>query len=94
MNDNGDTFNINGIGKTKAAQIVYDEGIAHPILLGRRDTILELMTEIEFDADVLIIDPKSDEELERKNKYADSYWKRHERNGVTKYSARKLVYIG
>ncbi|GGI56558.1 NADP-dependent malic enzyme [Winogradskyella haliclonae] len=75
----------------KAAQIVYEEGVAIPILLGRRDTILELMTEIEFDADVLIIDPKSDEELERKNKYADSYWKRRERNGVTKYSARKIM---
>ena len=62
----------------KAAQIVYEEGVAIPVLLGRRDTILELMTEIEFDeSDVLIIDPKSDEELDRKNKYADSYWKRH-----------------
>ncbi|WP_295829980.1 NADP-dependent malic enzyme [uncultured Winogradskyella sp.] len=76
----------------KAAQIVYEEGVAIPVLLGRRDTILELMTEIEFDeSDVLIIDPKSDEELDRKNKYADSYWKRHERNGVTKYSARKIM---
>ena len=76
----------------KAAQIVYEEGVAIPILLGRRDTILELMTEIEFDeSDVLIIDPKSDEELERKNKYAESYWKRHERKGVTKYSAEKKM---
>ncbi|TCK67573.1 allosteric NADP-dependent malic enzyme [Winogradskyella wandonensis] len=76
----------------KAAQIVYEEGVAIPILLGRKETILELMKEIEFeDADVLIIDPKSDEESSRKDKYADAYWKQHQRNGVTKYSAGKIM---
>jgi malate dehydrogenase (oxaloacetate-decarboxylating)(NADP+) len=59
----------------KAAQIVYDEGIAIPILLGRKDAIKALMIEIEFEApDVQIIDPKSDEEDKRKNKYAKVYW--------------------
>ncbi|WP_435413599.1 NADP-dependent malic enzyme [Psychroserpens mesophilus] len=75
----------------KAAQIAYDEGIAIPILLGRKDTILELMNEIEFDVDVEIIDPKSDEELERKNKYAQVYWKNRKRKGVTLYSAEKIM---
>ncbi|RZN84769.1 MAG: NADP-dependent malic enzyme [Winogradskyella sp.] len=75
----------------KAAQIVYEEGVAIPILLGRSDAIAELMEEIEFDADVLIIDPKSDEELKRKNTYAEAYWKQHQRNGVTKYSAEKVM---
>src|SRR5690606_39296282 len=40
----------------KAAQIVHDEGIAHPILLGSRDVILELMKEIDFEAEVEIIE--------------------------------------
>ncbi|WCO02039.1 NADP-dependent malic enzyme [Psychroserpens ponticola] len=75
----------------KAAQIAYDEGIAIPILLGRKETILELMEEIEFDADVEIIDPKSDEELERKNKYAEVYWKNRKRKGVTLYSSEKIM---
>jgi len=75
----------------KAAQIVYEEGVAIPILLGRSDTIAELMEEIEFDADVLIIDPKSDEEKNRKEKYAEAYWKRNHRKGVTKYSAGKIM---
>jgi len=75
----------------KAAQIVYDEGIAIPILLGRKDVILELMEEIEFDADVEIIDPKSDEELERKNKYAEVYWKNRKRKGVTLFYAEKVM---
>ncbi|WP_425076088.1 NADP-dependent malic enzyme [Psychroserpens sp. S379A] len=75
----------------KAAQFTYDEGIAIPILLGRKDAILELMEEIEFDANVEIIDPKSDEELTRKNKYAEVYWKNRKRHGVTLYSAKKVM---
>ena len=75
----------------KAAQIVYDEGIAIPILLGRKDTIHNLMKEIDFDAEVEIIDPKSDEELERKNNYAEAYWKQKKRKGVTKYAAQKIM---
>ncbi|WP_353776837.1 phosphate acyltransferase [Winogradskyella sp. 3972H.M.0a.05] len=75
----------------KAAQIAYDEGIAHPILLGRKEAIQRLMEEIEFDADVPIIDPKSDEELPRKNEYAKVYWQQRKRKGVTLYSAEKLM---
>jgi len=75
----------------KAAQIAYDEGIAIPILLGRRDNIEALMKEIEFDADIQIIDPKSDEELERKNKYAKVYWEQRKRKGVTLYSAEAIM---
>ena len=76
----------------KAAQIVYDEGIAIPILLGRKDTIKTLMVEIEFDApDVQIIDPKSDEEDKRKNKYAKVYWQQRKRRGVTYYAAQRLM---
>ncbi|WP_040279203.1 NADP-dependent malic enzyme [Psychroserpens damuponensis] len=75
----------------KAAQIVYDEGVAIPILLGRRQTILKLMEEIEFDADLEIIDPKSDEEEERKNQYAKVYWEQRRRKGVTLYSAERIM---
>lgn len=75
----------------KAAQIAFDEGIAIPILLGRKDTIKALMDEIEFEADVEIIDPKEDEEEVRKNKYASVYWQQRKRKGVTLYSAQKLM---
>ena len=76
----------------KAAQIVKDEGIGIPILLGRREVILELMGEIDFEAeDVLIIDPKSDEEQDHRKLYAHKYWETRHRNGVTKYDAEKLM---
>lgn len=75
----------------KAAQIVHDEGIAQPILLGRKETIINLMKDLEFDANVPILDPKSDEEKERKNKYAKAYWEKRKRSGVTMYSAGKKM---
>ena len=75
----------------KAAQITFEEGIAKPILLGREDKIRELMQELDFEADVPIIDPKSDDETERKNKYAKAYWEKSRRDGITFYAAKKLL---
>lgn len=75
----------------KAAQIVLEEGIGIPILLGRKEIILELKKEIDFHEDVEIIDPKSDEELQRKQQYAKSYWEKRNRKGVTLYEAEKLM---
>ncbi|WBL26034.1 NADP-dependent malic enzyme [Zunongwangia sp. HGR-M22] len=75
----------------KAAQIVHDEGIAIPILLGRREVINELMREIDFDADVEIIDPKSDEEKDKLQKYAEAYFDTRNRKGVTLYDAQRLM---
>ncbi|MBD0833483.1 NADP-dependent malic enzyme [Aestuariibaculum sediminum] len=76
----------------KSAQIAYEEGIAIPILLGRKEAIEELMAEIEFEGDdVLIIDPKTEEENDRKNRYAKVYWEQRKRRGVTYYSAQRLM---
>ncbi len=75
----------------KAAQIAHDEGIAVPILLGRREVIKELMAEIDFNEEVAIIDPKSDEEEEHRKAYAQVYWKTRNRSGVTLYDAEKLM---
>lgn len=75
----------------KAAQIAYEEGIAMPILLGNKEIILELKQEIGFDAEVEIIDPKTDEEAERRSRYAAFFWKSRERRGVTLFDAEKLM---
>ncbi|WP_419213775.1 NADP-dependent malic enzyme [Maribacter sp. X9] len=72
----------------KAAQIVHEEGIAVPILLGRKDIILELKKELDFDADLVIIDPMSEEFDERHIRYATKYWESRKRSGVTFYSAK------
>jgi len=71
----------------KAAQIVYDEGIAIPILLGNKTIIEELKAEIEFEADLEIIDPTDNATRAQRNAYATSYWEQRRRTGVTQYQA-------
>ena len=78
----------------KAAQIAYDEGIAIPILLGNKEMIQKLMMEINFDAnenEVLILDPKSAEQIDIRNKYALDYWSKRQRKGVKLYDAQSLM---
>lgn len=75
----------------KAAQIVWEEGIGFPILLGNKEIILELKAEIGFDADVQIIDPKINEEEERRNKFANTYWSTRQRRGISFLDAQKLM---
>lgn len=75
----------------KAAQIVFEEGIGHPILLGNKEIILELKEELGFNADVPIIDPKISEEENRRNKFAKTYWKSRQRRGISLLDAQKLM---
>ncbi|HLT49849.1 MAG TPA: NADP-dependent malic enzyme [Aequorivita sp.] len=75
----------------KAAQIVYEEGIGIPVLLGRKEIILELMEQIDFDADLEIIDPKSDEYADKLQYYAQKLWEKRRRSGISLYTAEKLV---
>lgn len=82
----------------KAAQIVYEEGIAIPILLGHKPTIEKLKKELEFDAQVAIIDPRDDTSSELRTIYAKSLFEQRKRKGETEYSARvnmgKRNYFG
>ena len=71
----------------KAAQIVNEEGIGFPILLGDKDIILELKSEIEFDDNIPIIDPKSNEEQINRDKFGKKYWELRRRKGVTLFEA-------
>ena len=75
----------------KAAQIAHEESIAIPILLGNKEIILELMKELEFDADILIIDPQSKEAVERRNQYAEKHWLNRRRKGTTLYAAKSQM---
>ncbi|WP_350290308.1 NADP-dependent malic enzyme [uncultured Croceitalea sp.] len=82
----------------KAAQIVYEEGIAIPVLLGDKEIINRNKKELEFDADVTIIDPRSEESKTIRTMYADKLWQLRKRKGETRYSAKvnmgKRNYFG
>ena len=75
----------------KAAQIVHEEGIGIPILLGNKEIILELKEEIGFDAEVAIFDPKTKEEDQRRLRFAEIYWNSRRRRGITLLDAQKWM---
>ncbi|QMU63208.1 MAG: NADP-dependent malic enzyme [Flavobacteriaceae bacterium] len=75
----------------KAAQRVYEERIGNPVLLGRKDVILELKKELGFMAEIPIINPKTDEETPRRNRFGEIYWKTRQRKGITLSQAQKLM---
>lgn len=75
----------------KAAQIVFEEGIGMPILLGNKEVILELKEELGFDAEVPIYDPKTTEEDTRRLHYAEIYWKARQRRGISLLDAQKWM---
>jgi len=81
-----DTYKI-----LKAAQVVRDEGIAKPILLGKKEKIHAISEEYNIDlSEMLIIDPYLEEEA-RRNEFGDSLWRKRQRRGLTQYDARKLM---
>jgi malate dehydrogenase (oxaloacetate-decarboxylating)(NADP+) len=72
----------------KAAEIVINEKLAIPILLGNKKVIKGLIKANELElGDVEIIDPKSKSEKERRKQFAEIYWKKRQRKGVTMTSA-------
>jgi malate dehydrogenase (oxaloacetate-decarboxylating)(NADP+) len=80
-----DTYKI-----LRAAQIVKEEGIATPILLGNVKRIKQIMRENDVElGDVHIIDTM--EECENMDKYADYLYNKRQRRGVTLYESKKLL---
>ncbi|MDA8948795.1 NADP-dependent malic enzyme [Flavobacteriaceae bacterium] len=75
----------------KAAQIVQEEGIAIPILLGNRATIDDLRAAINFNEEVEVIDPKEEKYKEQRNIYAELFWNDQRRKGYTLYDTQRLM---
>ena len=75
----------------KAAQRIYEDGIGIPVLLGNKELIKALKYEIGFNGRVDVIDPKSDAEKARREKFVKHYWKLRERRGITYEVAERLM---
>ena len=76
----------------KAAQQVNDEGIAIPILLGRTNKILSIIEEHALELEgVEIIDPKCDEERDRRHEFGQILFEERQRKGLSLFEARKLM---
>lgn len=83
---NAEEYNV-----LKAAQILLEEGIAQPILLGEKKYVERQMKEFGIDIDVPIIDPNSDEAKESRQKYRKTLWELRSRKGVNEYISKRLV---
>jgi malate dehydrogenase (oxaloacetate-decarboxylating)(NADP+) len=76
----------------KAAQIVFDEGIGFPILLGNEKKIRKIAEENAVDLDSLpIFDPRSDVTEEKRNQYGELFLSRMGRKGFNAYEAKKIM---
>ncbi|MCJ0741458.1 NADP-dependent malic enzyme [Pedobacter montanisoli] len=74
----------------KAAQIVKDDNIAIPILLGNKERIQSIIDENALELEgVQIIDPL--QEAERIKKYAQALYEKRQRRGVTLIEATKFM---
>lgn len=76
----------------KAAQIVADEGIAKPILLGDIEKIKGMIKEnfIELEG-VAIIDPRSKKEEKTRMRFGENLYDKRNRRGLTLYESTKLM---
>ena len=76
----------------KAASILYDDGIAYPILLGPEEKIRRIAAENHIDiSDLPIIDSRSDAMEEKRNFYAELFFKKRQRRGLNLYESKKLM---
>ena len=75
----------------KAAYIAYEEGIALPILLGNKEAIEELKKELDYTEELPVIDVIAPESHKKLEEFAEIFWKKHQRKGITMIEARKLM---
>ncbi|MBL7825673.1 MAG: NADP-dependent malic enzyme [Saprospiraceae bacterium] len=79
----------------KAVQVVVEEKIAHPILLGNVEKIRRLMAENQLSlSGVPIIDPKNPktpEDLERLDRFAKILYEKRQRKGFIYSESRQII---
>ena len=76
----------------KAAEMAMDEGIAHPILLGRQDRIAALIEENNLELEgATILDPRGEDQLERRQAFGEVLFLRRKRHGLTAIEAERYM---
>ncbi len=76
----------------KAAQLVLDEGVGFPILLGNEKKIREMAEAQAIDLEGMpIVDPKDDESEELRKQFGELFFAKRQRKGVNRYEAPKIM---
>jgi malate dehydrogenase (oxaloacetate-decarboxylating)(NADP+) len=76
----------------KVAQILYDEGVAYPVLLGNKARIQSIAAANRIEIDELtIIDPRAEDQKERRKNYSEIFFHKRQRRGFNKYESQKIM---
>jgi malate dehydrogenase (oxaloacetate-decarboxylating)(NADP+) len=76
----------------KTAQIIYDEGVAYPILLGDEKKIRSIAESngIELEG-IPIFDPRSDEFEDKRRFFGEILFQKRQRRGMNRYESFKMM---
>ena len=76
----------------QAAQIVFDDGVGYPILLGDETKIRKIAEENRIDLEgIPIYDPRSDAMEEKRNAYSEIFFNKRGRRGFNAYESKKVM---
>jgi malate dehydrogenase (oxaloacetate-decarboxylating)(NADP+) len=76
----------------KVAQLVVEEGVGYPILLGDTKRIIKMAADNSIDIEGMpIIDPKADDTEELRKQFADLFYERRQRKGSNWHEANKIM---
>lgn len=76
----------------RAAQMAIEEGVAKPILLGNAQKIRAIAEANGIDISSMpVIEPKSDEMLDKRKTYGEIFFKRRQRKGFNHYEAIRIM---
>ncbi len=76
----------------KVAQLLFDEGVAYPILLGNKERIRATAAANRIEIEEFpIVDPRSEEQDERRKRYTEIFFQKRQRRGFNKYESTKII---
>ena len=76
----------------KVAQLLFDEGVAYPILLGNKERIRATAAANRIEIEEFpIVDPRSEEQDERRKRYTELFFQKRQRRGFNKYESTKII---
>ena len=76
----------------KVAQLLYDEGIAFPMLLGDERKIRHIAAVNQIDLEGMpVINPYNDEYEEQRKRFGELFFEKRQRRGFNKYEAYKVM---
>ena len=83
----------------KVAQLLYDEGIAFPMLLGDERKIRHIAAANQIDLEGMpVINPYNDEYEDQRRRFGEIFFEKRQRRGFNKYEAykrmRERLYFG